>query len=355
VDLLASDDYWDPHAIAGLLKSYLRELPASLLTHELHSRFLAVMGEYLAAFLIVNSTFIADFVDATDRVRELSDLIAQLPVANYSLLRALTAHLIRIVQNAAVNKMTVRNVGIVFSPTLGIPAGVFSLMLGEFTRVFNVNDAAEAAAASAPENTPEPAPVPERPDTLDRRNSKRYTDNAADQLLGLSGRRLACECPSPRVVGYTTETTIAAEDDEDDEDDDVVDVDDQSIDDTTSEDVTDNLTTSSHATSTSAYTNTAEGSLTIPPYGTSHARTSSDGSRTSKAQYAAQARGLTLSATPSADLRARRGSRMPGASVVGLPSSPRPGHHPSPRGAPSSPAFQTDEPVSPSTPQQHRT
>ena len=32
-----------------------------------------------------------------------------------------------------------RNAGIVFSPTLGIPAGVFSLMLGEFNRVFNVD------------------------------------------------------------------------------------------------------------------------------------------------------------------------------------------------------------------------
>lgn len=44
VNLLASDEYWDPHAIAGLLKSYLRELPASILTRELHFRFLAVIG-----------------------------------------------------------------------------------------------------------------------------------------------------------------------------------------------------------------------------------------------------------------------------------------------------------------------
>lgn len=44
VDLLASDEYWDPHAIAGLLKSFLRELPASILTRDLHLRFLAVIG-----------------------------------------------------------------------------------------------------------------------------------------------------------------------------------------------------------------------------------------------------------------------------------------------------------------------
>ncbi|KAG1907741.1 uncharacterized protein F5891DRAFT_996799 [Suillus fuscotomentosus] len=159
VDLVASDEYWDPHAIAGLLKSFLRELPASILTRELHLKFLAVI----------------DFVDAQERIRELSDLIASLPIANYSLLRALTAHLILIVQNSSANKMTMRNVGIVFSPTLGIPAGVFSLMLGEFNRVFNVD-----SEQGDEDNVEE----------LSRRNSRQYTDAAADQLLGLSGRTL---------------------------------------------------------------------------------------------------------------------------------------------------------------------
>lgn len=43
MDLLASD-VRDPHVIAGLLKSFLRELPSSILTRELHMCFLAVMG-----------------------------------------------------------------------------------------------------------------------------------------------------------------------------------------------------------------------------------------------------------------------------------------------------------------------
>ncbi|KAF7964909.1 hypothetical protein HWV62_1755, partial [Athelia sp. TMB] len=191
VDLLGSDDYWDPHAIAGLLKSYLRELPASILTRELHLRFLSVI----------------DFVDPQERIKELSHLIASLPIANYSLLRALTAHLILIVQNANVNKMTMRNVGIVFSPTLGIPAGnanvnkmtmrnvgivfsptlgipagVFSLMLGEFNRVFNVDAPSEGEDAKSEDGAVVEDPI--------RRNSRQYTDAAADQMLGLSGRTL---------------------------------------------------------------------------------------------------------------------------------------------------------------------
>jgi RalA-binding protein 1 len=124
----------------------------------------------------------------------LSHLIAALPIANYSLLRALTAHLISIVQNAHVNKMTMRNVGIVFSPTLGIPAGVFSLMLGEFKRVFNVDGELDEGQTPVDEAA-ETESVP-----VNRRNSKRYSDAAADELLGLSGRALTSESPCCSIV-----------------------------------------------------------------------------------------------------------------------------------------------------------
>ena len=53
VDLLSSD-VQDPHAIAGLLKSFLRELPSSLLTRELHMRFLAVMGTCCNILIVDN-------------------------------------------------------------------------------------------------------------------------------------------------------------------------------------------------------------------------------------------------------------------------------------------------------------
>ncbi|THH19439.1 hypothetical protein EW146_g1736 [Bondarzewia mesenterica] len=176
VDLLASNEYWDPHAIAGLLKSFFRELPASILTRELHLQFLAVM----------------DLYDPQERIKELSSLISKLPIANYSLLRALTAHLILIVQNANVNKMTMRNVGIVFSPTLGIPAGVFSLMLAEFNRVFNVeDDSAQTEEWDVDEKGDETVRKREAGADTMRRNSRQYSDAAADQLLGLSGRKLS--------------------------------------------------------------------------------------------------------------------------------------------------------------------
>ncbi|KAL1922886.1 uncharacterized protein VTP21DRAFT_9262 [Calcarisporiella thermophila] len=124
VNLLQQPDYYDVHAITGLLKLYLRELPMGVLTRELHLDFLHVI----------------DLMDRRARVRELGRLVSALPLANYTLLRALTAHLIRIVQNSNINKMTMRNVGIVFAPTLGIPAGILGLLMTEFEYIFYVNE-----------------------------------------------------------------------------------------------------------------------------------------------------------------------------------------------------------------------
>lgn len=44
VDLVNSKDYHDVHAVAGLLKLYLRELPSTVLTRERHAEFLHIVG-----------------------------------------------------------------------------------------------------------------------------------------------------------------------------------------------------------------------------------------------------------------------------------------------------------------------
>ncbi|KAI8390997.1 uncharacterized protein BYT42DRAFT_490709 [Radiomyces spectabilis] len=120
--LLDSDEYHDVHTITGLLKLWLRELPSNILTNDLMSSFV-------------------DYVDRLQRTRELGRLVSMLPPANYHILRTLSAHLVRIVQNSVVNKMTIRNIGIVFSATLGMPSGVFSLFLTEFRYIFwHTND-----------------------------------------------------------------------------------------------------------------------------------------------------------------------------------------------------------------------
>ncbi|KAI8894445.1 hypothetical protein BC833DRAFT_604899 [Globomyces pollinis-pini] len=120
VPLLETDVYYDPHAIAGLLKLFFRELNEPLFTQELRMEFFKV----------------TDIPDRAGKIRHVTQLIAQLPPCNYACLKVLSGHLLRVVQKSQMNKMTVRNVSIVFSPTLGIPAGLFTLLLAEYSTIF---------------------------------------------------------------------------------------------------------------------------------------------------------------------------------------------------------------------------
>lgn len=74
--------------------------------------------------------------DRQKKVVAFNSLVHRLPKPNLALLRALSLFLIEIVNNSDVNKMTVRNVGIVFAPTLNIPAPVFSMFLTDFDSIF---------------------------------------------------------------------------------------------------------------------------------------------------------------------------------------------------------------------------
>ncbi|KAL8963024.1 MAG: hypothetical protein Q9193_000658 [Seirophora villosa] len=130
-DFLADGQYYDVHAVASLLKLYLRELPSTVLTRELHLEFLAVL----------------DLDSKPKKIAAYNMLVHRLPKANWTLIRALSSFLIGIVNNSEVNKMSVRNVGIVFSPTLNIPAPIFSMFLMEFDAIFG-EDARQAPAVS---------------------------------------------------------------------------------------------------------------------------------------------------------------------------------------------------------------
>ena len=118
-DLDLLKDVYDPHAIAGLLKLWFRELPENILTNDLHKYFQKV-----------------NELEKSSKTVELRKLVNMLPVEYYTLLRALIAHL-RIVTNYShVNKMTISNIGIVFAPTLNISAGVFCHFIQQFEEIF---------------------------------------------------------------------------------------------------------------------------------------------------------------------------------------------------------------------------
>lgn len=92
VNLLEAHQNYDVHAVASLLKLYLRELPASILTRDLHLDFLHCLE-----------------LPAEEKVPALNVLVNRLPRHNRALLEALSAFMLLIVNNVLVNKMNVRN------------------------------------------------------------------------------------------------------------------------------------------------------------------------------------------------------------------------------------------------------
>lgn len=123
INLVTEEPYIDIHAVASLLKLYLRELPTTILTRDLHLSFLQT----------------TEIHDRDEKVARLSELAQRLPQANATLLKYLIAFLMRIINNSDVNKMNVRNVGIVFSPTLNIPAPVFAMFLQNYDGIFGID------------------------------------------------------------------------------------------------------------------------------------------------------------------------------------------------------------------------
>ncbi|KAI9724443.1 MAG: hypothetical protein M1812_000511 [Candelaria pacifica] len=151
VDFLADGHYYDVHAVASLLKLYLRELPSTVLTRELHLEFLQVL----------------ELDEKSKKIAAYNALMHRLPPANWHLLKALSAFLLTIINNSDTNKMTVKNVGIVFSPTLNIPAPVFSMFLTEFDSIFEATHDGDLAKTvevnvTAPPLTPEDIRSPRR-------------------------------------------------------------------------------------------------------------------------------------------------------------------------------------------------
>jgi RalA-binding protein 1 len=76
--------------------------------------------------------------ERSKKIQTFNVLVHKLPQANFELLRHLSSFLIEIVDNSGLNKMTVRNVGIVFAPTLNIPAPLISFFLTDFADIFGV-------------------------------------------------------------------------------------------------------------------------------------------------------------------------------------------------------------------------
>ncbi|KAK9468649.1 hypothetical protein V1512DRAFT_269514 [Lipomyces arxii] len=123
VNLLDDGARYDVHAIAGLMKLYLRELPDLILTQELKNEFMQCQS----------------IENRQSRLDMLKVLLRQLPSENFSVLKAVSRYLVKVVKNSDKNKMTLRNISIVFAPTLNIANSLVQTFVGEYGAVF-IND-----------------------------------------------------------------------------------------------------------------------------------------------------------------------------------------------------------------------
>ncbi|XP_041085836.1 rho GTPase-activating protein 17a isoform X4 [Polyodon spathula] len=94
--------YSDPHAVAGALKSYVRELPEPLMTFHLYD-------EWIQA---------SNVPDPDKKLQALWVICDKLPKPNKANLRYLIKFLAKLAQESAVNKMTPSNIAIVLGPNL---------------------------------------------------------------------------------------------------------------------------------------------------------------------------------------------------------------------------------------------
>ncbi|XP_008853915.1 rho GTPase-activating protein 44 isoform X4 [Nannospalax galili] len=92
----------DPHAIAGALKSYLRELPEPLMTFELYD-------EWIQA---------SNIQEQDKRLQALWNACEKLPKANHNNIRYLIKFLSKLSEYQDINKMTPSNMAIVLGPNL---------------------------------------------------------------------------------------------------------------------------------------------------------------------------------------------------------------------------------------------
>lgn len=97
------DQRWqDVNVVSSLLKSFFRKLPDPLFTVEMYSLFIEASKIDMAA----------------RRMDQLRKLVRELPEVHLETLKYLTNHLCQVAEHSTVNKMEVRNLAIVFGPTL---------------------------------------------------------------------------------------------------------------------------------------------------------------------------------------------------------------------------------------------
>ncbi|SCV05735.1 LANO_0H14026g1_1 [Lachancea nothofagi CBS 11611] len=118
----------DVNTVTGLLKLYLRKMPHSIFGDRMFAAFKDVLDSNSGS--------------ASQTALEFRRLVNsdQLPSENLSLMYVLFELLLKINQKNSINKMNLRNLCIVFSPTLNVPVNVIQPFIVDFNCIFRNED-----------------------------------------------------------------------------------------------------------------------------------------------------------------------------------------------------------------------
>ncbi|MBW0495984.1 hypothetical protein O181_035699 [Austropuccinia psidii MF-1] len=111
----------DPHAVASVFKLWLRELPDNLFT-----------DSYQDA---LDQLFNQNHVDPL-KLQILTNIIKNLPPSNWYLIRAIAYHLAILSDAAPINRMTLTNFRLIFSPTLKFSPNLLETLIQHRQKLF---------------------------------------------------------------------------------------------------------------------------------------------------------------------------------------------------------------------------
>lgn len=130
VDLFDSPLRPDIHTVAGLLKTYLRELPNSVFGGRSYSDLQSLVSQAGGSPNAANICMMRDFVRDSRKVSKV----------NYDFCVTIFGFLRTVISKSSTNKMNLKNVCIVFVPTLNISVDILSACLTDYDCIFGNAD-----------------------------------------------------------------------------------------------------------------------------------------------------------------------------------------------------------------------
>eukprot|EP01114_Cavostelium_apophysatum_P018776 TRINITY_DN5888_c0_g1_i1.p1 TRINITY_DN5888_c0_g1~~TRINITY_DN5888_c0_g1_i1.p1 ORF type:complete len:628 (+),score=190.06 TRINITY_DN5888_c0_g1_i1:273-1886(+) len=126
----------DPHAVAGLLKSFFRELPEPIIPSETNEKMAAVIAQQNDPEITANISmeFLIDSIKM-----ELLELLQRIPQENYEVLKMLVEFLRSVEAKSAKNKMTTTNILTCLAPSLRVSPGIIKFCIEDMEFFFPKN------------------------------------------------------------------------------------------------------------------------------------------------------------------------------------------------------------------------